>query len=300
MTTLIAQELGSEELQRFHADFRRALLMHRKESLNLFFRLQFPIAESPPYEDDWSVEHLGIVRWLGEPPSESIREHAIYIELIARQESLVRLARKVVDGIEKGVPQTGPYANLLHAMHEFDRVADRLNAGITASLTDVDELTGLLNRAAMERDLDREQAQVGRTGRRFTIAMIDADHFKKVNDQYGHGFGDVVLETLAERFVESIRPRDQVYRYGGEEFLVLLPDTPLDQARPVLERLRQRACGREISDGEIAVTQPVSIGAAESDGNEPIPTVIERADAAMYRAKQAGRNRVELDDTRII
>jgi hypothetical protein len=176
MTTLIAQELESEELHRFHADFRRALLMHRKESLNLFFRLQFPMAESPFYEGDWSVEHLGIVRWLAEPPSESIREHAIYRELIARQESLIRLARKVVDGIEKGVPQAGSYANLLHAMHEFDRVADRLSAGIT---------------------------------------------------------------------------------------------------------------------------QSVSIGAVEAAGNEPIPAVIKRADAALYRAKQSGRNRVEMDDPRI-
>jgi len=257
------------------------------------------MAESPLYEGDWSVEHLGIVRWLAEPPSESIREHAIYCELIARQESLIRLARKVVDGIEKGVPQAGPYANLLHAMHEFDRVADRLSAGITTSLTDVDELTGLLNRAAMERDLDLEQAHAGRTGRRFTIAMIDADHFKKVNDEYSHGFGDVGLEALAERCVESLRPRDRVYRHGGEEFLVLLPDTPLDRARPVLERLRQRACGRDISDGETEITQSVSIGAAEATGNEPIPTVIERADAALYRAKQSGRNRVDLNDPRI-
>jgi diguanylate cyclase (GGDEF)-like protein len=299
MTTLIAQELESEALHRFHADFRRALLMHRKESLNLFFRLQFPMAESPLYEGDWSVEHLGIVRWLAEPPSESIREHAIYRELIARQESLIRLAQKAVDGIEKGVPQAGSYANLLHAMHEFDRAADRLSAGITTSLTDVDELTGLLNRAAMERDLARDQEHARLTGRRFTIAMIDADHFKKVNDEHGHGFGDVVLEALAERFIESLRPSDRVYRYGGEEFLVLLPDTPLDQARSVLERIRRRACGREISDGEIAVTQPVSIGAAEATGNEPIPAVIERADAALYRAKQSGRNRVELDDPRI-
>ncbi len=106
-------------------------------------------------------------------------------------------------------------------MHEFNRVADRLSAGNTTSMTDVGELTGLLNRAAMERDLEREQAHALRTGRRFTIAMVDTDHFKKVNDDYGHSFGDVVLEILAERFVESIRLRDRVYRYGEEEFLVL-------------------------------------------------------------------------------
>ena len=76
---------------------------------------------------------------------------------------------------------------------------------ITSSMTDVDALTGLLNRAVMERDLEREQASALRAGRCFTIAMIDADHSKKVNVEYGHGFGDVVLETLAGRFVESIR-----------------------------------------------------------------------------------------------
>jgi diguanylate cyclase (GGDEF)-like protein len=90
-----------------------------------------------------------------------------------------------------------------------------------------------------------------------------------------------------------------VYRFGAEEFVVLLPDTLSDMARPVLERLRQRASGRKISDGENEITQSVSIGAAEADGNEPLPAVIERTDAAMYRAKHAGRNRVEMGDPRM-
>lgn len=297
MRTLIAEKMESEELHRFHADFRRALLMCRKAALNLFFRLQFPMVENPLYEGACSVEALNFRRWLSDPPSEPIREHPVYRELIARQE---RLIRQVLDEVATGSPKVDQYANLLHAMHEFDRVADRLSAGITTSMTDVDELTGLLNRAAMERDLEREQAHALRTGQCFTIAMVDADHFKKVNDDYGHSFGDVVLEILAERrFVESIRPRDRVYRYGGEEFLVPLPDTSLDQAMSLLERFRQRACGHEISDGETAIIQTVSIGAAESAGNKPIPTVIERADAALYRAKQSGRNRIEMGDTPI-
>jgi diguanylate cyclase (GGDEF)-like protein len=180
-------------------------------------------------------------------------------------------------------------------MHDFDRIADRLDSGIITSLTDIDELTGLLNRTAMLRDLDREQAQARRTGRPFTVAMVDADHFKKVNDDHGHVFGDVCLETLAERFVESIRPRDQVYRYGGEEFLVLLPDTPLARAKPVLERLRKRACEHAISDGETTINLSVSVGAAEAASDEEASTAIDRADAALYRAKEAGRNRLELD-----
>jgi diguanylate cyclase len=163
----------------------------------------------------------------------------------------------------------------------------------------LNRLTGLLNRGDRERDLAREQKHAGRAGRRFTIAMIEADHFKKVNDKHGHDFGDVVLETLVKRFAENLRPRDRVYRFGGEEFMVLLSDTPLDQARSVQERLCQPASGRDISDGEIEITQSVSIGAAEADGNEPLPAVMERTDAAMYRAKQAGRNRVEMGDPRM-
>ncbi len=180
-------------------------------------------------------------------------------------------------------------------MHEFDRLVDRLLSGVITTLTDVDGLTGLLNRTAMERDLEKELAHFQRSGRPFTVAMIDADLFKRVNDEFGHGFGDVVLETLADRFVESLRPRDRVYRYGGEEFLVLLPETPLESALPVLERLRRRASERTISDGSQAVRQSVSIGAAEIGREESVEVVVARSDQALYRAKQAGRDRVELD-----
>lgn len=296
MKTLIAEELESEELYRFHDDFRRALLMHRKACLNLFFRLQFPLEDRSLYEGVSGLKDLDFVRWLADPPAEIIIRHPVYRELITRQERLVRLAQELLNSLGNGAPRPGPYANLLHAMHEFDRGADRLDAGITTSLTDLDELTGLLNRKALERDLEREHAHASRTGQPFTIALVDADHFKKVNDDYGHGFGDVVLESLAELLVESLRPRDRVYRYGGEEFLVLLPDTPIATTGPVLERIRRRACAREISDGEVAVIQTVSIGAAEASGNKPLQDAIERADAALYRAKQSGRNRVELDD----
>jgi diguanylate cyclase (GGDEF)-like protein len=226
---------------------------------------------------------------------EEVSGHRVYRDLVAKQERLLLLAQGILESTAHNAMAPEQLARLLRALHDFDRIADRLDSGITTSLTDIDELTGLLNRTAMLRDLDRERAQARRTGRPFTVAMVDADHFKKVNDEHGHGFGDVCLETLAERFVESIRPRDQVYRYGGEEFLVLLPDTPLAKAKPVLERLRRRACERAISDGKTTITLSVSVGAAEAAGDEEPGAAIDRADAAMYRAKEAGRNRLELD-----
>jgi diguanylate cyclase len=295
MNESIAEKLESNNLQRFRDDFRRALLMHRKSRFNLFFRLQFPLTETFPFDGLMAFEQSDFRHWLTQPLWDEISEHGVYRDLIAKQEELIQLAHEIFERPAQNGLQPEQFARLLRTMHEFDRIADRLDSGITTSLTDIDELTGLLNRTAMQRDLDREQAQTRRTGRPFTIAMVDADHFKRVNDKYGHSFGDVVLETLAERFVESLRPRDQVYRYGGEEFLVLLPDTPLAMARPVLERLRLRACGREISDGKTVVNLSVSVGATEISSDEQFSVAIERADAAMYRAKKAGRNRLELD-----
>lgn len=295
MSEPIAEQLENDDLQRFRNDFRRAVLMHRKGRLTLFYHLHFPLADPLFGEGKEIVEQLDFRQWLTEPLVEEISRHRVYRDLVAKQEKVLRLVQKILASVAHAPLSPEPLARLLRAMHEFDRIADRLDSGITISLTDIDELTGLLNRAAMQRDLDRARAQARRTGRSFTVAMVDVDHFKKVNDEYGHVFGDVCLEILAERFVESIRPRDQVYRYGGEEFLVLLPDTPLTTAQPVLDRLRRRAYERPVSDGKISIDLFVSVGAAETAGGEEPETVIDRADAALYRAKKAGRNRLELD-----
>ena len=290
-----AKPLEDDDLHRFHGDFRRALLMHRRSRLNLHFRLHFPTQDDAPFGDVDPAAGLDLRPWFTEAPSEAVSSHPVFRELVGAQDELISQAREALQAAALRQLQVEQLSRLLRTMHEFDRVADRLDATITTSLTDIDELTGLLNRSAMERDLERELTHARRTGARFTVAMVDADHFKAVNDSHGHGFGDHVLETLAERFVQSLRPRDRVYRYGGEEFLVMLPNTPLAKARAVLERLRQRAVAREIRQGEMAVTQSVSVGAAETADDETPAATVARADEALYRAKAAGRNRVVLD-----
>ena len=294
MSTPIAEDLASDALQHFHADLRLALLMQHKARLYLLFRLQFPTSDIEPFHDSDDVEELDFRSFLSLDPPERIASHGAYHKLLRAQDRLSKRAHEARASVDEDRLSAEQVAQLLREMHNFDRVADRLASGITASLTDVDELTGLLNRVAMERDLKRELAQAQRTGHRFTIAIIDADHFKRVNDTYGHAFGDLVLESLAERFIASLRPRDAVYRYGGEEFLVLLPETRLDAAAPVIERLRVQACSREMGDAEHQLTQTISIGAAEVSAEDPLGGAIERADSALYRAKQAGRNRIEL------
>lgn len=267
--------------------------MHRKGRLNLIFRLSFPGRQTPFEFGGDIAEQLDLREWFGRRPAGEIGSHGVYRDMITKLERLDDLAREALAAAASGGLSPEGLSRLLWAMHEFDHAADRLDAGITKSLTDLDELTGLLNRASLERDLAREMAQTRRSGRTLTVAMVDADYFKKVNDEFGHAFGDVVLKTLAQRFIDSLRPRDQVYRYGGEEFLVVLPETPLDKALPVLERLRRKACETPISEGGVSISQSISAGVAQTAGDEAPAAVVERADQALYRAKEAGRNRIE-------
>ncbi len=121
-----------------------------------------------------------------------------------------------------------------------------------------------------------------------SILIIDIDHFKKVNDIYGHNSGDYILQFIAENIKESLRKKDVVVRWGGEEFVVIMPDCNLKQAYVIAERLRKRI--ETVENGVCAVT--ISIGLARYSGGDCIET-IKRADKALYRAKQEGRNKVE-------
>lgn len=296
MTTMIGTSTDSETLGRFLYDFRRALLRHRKSRMAFLFAIRFPDADQGDFEGESEPDKLDFQNWLDSAPPAEISGNSLYRQLQTVQANFIRLADDAVATSRNGMLSPEQYAEMLRLMLRLDVLADRLASGITTAMTDLDALTGLLNRAAMERDLAQVQGGTRGVGQTFTIAMVDADHFKQVNDTHGHAFGDIVLQTLTERFIESLRPRDQVYRYGGEEFLLLFPDTDLIRAWPVLERLRQRASAEPIGDDEVSITITVSIGATiVVVGEEDIKTAIDRADAVLYRAKQAGRNRVLSD-----
>ena len=131
--------------------------------------------------------------------------------------------------------------------------------------------------------------------RPLSIALVDVDHFKAVNDQYGHGIGDMVLAEVARRLRGAIRGGDLLVRYGGEEFLAVLPKADAGRAWEVGERMRQRVCERafDVGDG-LALLLRISVGIAQWRIGENMPVLIERADDALYGAKQRGRNRVEV------
>lgn len=157
-----------------------------------------------------------------------------------------------------------------------------------------DELTGLANRRAFLEQLSAGVAQSSRKGLPFAIALFDIDHFKSINDRFGHAVGDDVLREVARRFKAAVRLVDCWGRIGGEEFALLLPCTEAEDALAACERVREAIADRpvEVSGGApIAVT--VSSGVAVNEPSDEVSTILARADEALYRAKGSGRNRVE-------
>ncbi|MFZ5663369.1 MAG: diguanylate cyclase [Pseudomonadota bacterium] len=156
-----------------------------------------------------------------------------------------------------------------------------------------DALTGLPNRRAAEARLAVERARAHRGGAPLSLLMLDIDHFKRVNDRWGHADGDRVLAAVARLLAREVRECDLAARFGGEEFLVVLPDSGPREALDVAERIRAliERTRVDVPNGRIGIT--VSIGAATLRSNEDEATLLARADAALYRAKAAGRNRTE-------
>ena len=177
-----------------------------------------------------------------------------------------------------------------------DRLRDNVQTSIEAAVTD--GLTGLYNRRYMETHLGTLVEQAAQRGKPLTTLVLDIDYFKSVNDTHGHDAGDDVLREFALRIRKSIRNIDLACRLGGEEFVIVMPDTDMTVAATVAERLRRRIAGEPfpIQQGTKLLNVTLSIGiAALTNPDDTAATILKRADLALYRAKRDGRNRVVAD-----
>jgi diguanylate cyclase (GGDEF)-like protein len=156
-----------------------------------------------------------------------------------------------------------------------------------------DKLTGLLNRQASAIVVDKVMAEYRREPRPVSVLLADVDHFKEINDRHGHLAGDAALRSVAETLHGGLRGSDIAVRWGGEEFLLMLRGCDLSEAEWIAEKLR--AAVEQAPLGERGLRTTISIGVAEYDGKETADHWFNRADAALYRAKNAGRNRVVAD-----
>lgn len=161
-------------------------------------------------------------------------------------------------------------------------------------LATTDSLTGVFNRRRFLETATEEAYRVRRYGRQLSLAIMDVDFFKQVNDRYGHPAGDAALVMLARVSRETLRESDVFARFGGDEFVVLMPESDAVVAGEVAERLRVRVAAEEIEVGQDRFNVSLSIGVATMGSeNDGVEDLLKRADAALYRAKMAGRDRVE-------
>jgi len=211
--------------------------------------------------------------------------------------TLIREVEKLMSGHHDLADQLDSTHHYLQ-LYESDsrQLTDELTRVRLLSLTD--ELTGLPNRRAFMRRLEDEVARVQRYGFPLSFVLIDLDHFKSVNDEYGHGAGDEVLRVYSKNILSIFRHHDMVARYGGEEFAVLLPNTDSDGTIRALNKVKRRAGEtRWQANGSVAEVPTFSAGVSLYKPGESANAFIERADKALYRAKRLGRNRIELDLT---
>ncbi len=250
---------------------------------------------------------LALLDWLmpgmeGPEICRRVREAALepyaYLVLVTSK----RAREDLVAGLDAGVDDylTKPFdaAELEGRIRAGRRVAQMSEELVAAreSLRDLalhDVLTGILNRRAVSEHLERELSRARRESGLLAVAMVDIDHFKRVNDEHGHQVGDQVLVEAARRLVESRRETDAVGRIGGEEFLVILPDAETEAALSVAERIRETMAATPVPTPAGPLPLTISIGvAATTGGLETADVLVSQADRALYRAKEEGRNRV--------
>jgi len=199
----------------------------------------------------------------------------------------------------------GDYSQRVDFMGEFsrsfNRMVETLDGNRTALLrrnreleiaSTTDALTGLLNRRGARQAIKREVARGARSGKPFGLVLVDIDHFKKVNDTFGHDAGDAVLVEVARAIQSKLRPQDHCARWGGEEFLAVITETDLCGMVLVAERIRLGVQAVEITHGDHTIGVTVSIGVSLYEDGESISACLKRADHCLYLAKRSGRNQV--------
>ncbi len=224
-----------------------------------------------------------------------------YQELVRRIERIARVSDAYQSiALKREATLSERLDKQLRQLEKVARISDRyqqmmrdLNIALKEASTH-DALTGLANRRLLVERLKEETERCRRYARTFSIVMVDVDHFKDVNDHYGHELGDRALSEIARTMDAELREQDLCGRWGGEEFLVLLPETALSEAQAVVERIRLSVRELVVRADTEQLHITVSIGVAQHHSGENYSNTVNRADKALFEAKRSGRDRVVL------
>jgi len=287
--------LHPSDLQRLHEELKGAIrahaAWHRRVSRTLVCRLP------PPVEDVGADGHLhcafGV--WFRAQGEGVLRGRAAYATIDAAHARVHVLAAGLLEELaDRGVVSPASFDVFVEAAGLLRQEIDALRHEVAVALRSRDPLTGVYGRGEILPALREARELVRRQVQPACIAFLDLDHFKDVNDAHGHALGDEVLAAAARCVTGHLRPYDKVFRYGGDEFLLLLPGTQLDDARHSAERIRAGLAAADLAgtpSGE-CVRLTSSFGLAALEPERPVEESIARADQALLHAKATGRNRV--------
>ena len=235
-------------------------------------------------------------RWYAGQVNDKLSNHPGFAAVGKNSERMHDRARDLACMVRDGADiKPANYQAYVKSVDHFRSSLRKMLSEAWDVLRYTDPLTGVMTRTAMQIRIEEEQERVRRSGQPCSIGMMDLDHFKSVNDTHGHQAGDKVLETVANYVKGNLRRYDQVFRYGGEEFVILLPNTTTANAKKILDRLRRSIKRRAVKIGKNKTLHvSASFGVAELLPDNPIKEFLELADQALYTAKKAGRNRVRV------
>jgi diguanylate cyclase (GGDEF)-like protein len=255
------------------------------------------ICRLPPDQRDMSSEAHRLCRfgqWYYTAGQAALERHPGFEEVGIEHERMHQYAARLLRATVEGVPiSIHDYERFVTTLKRLRLEFETLQHEFAEALYNLDPLTGTPNRVGMLTKLREERELVSRGVHGCAVAMMDLDLFKTVNDQHGHGAGDRVLIDFAHYVMAHLRPYDKVFRYGGEEFLICLPDADADAGYEIIDRLRQELATLPFGgsdEKQFYVT--VSFGISALDPTVPVEQSIDRADRALYVAKARGRNRV--------
>ena len=239
-----------------------------------------------------SYRRCGFGQWYYSQSSPILSDHSVFILIGQIHRDLHNKAFVLADKIKHyGTISIKDYDLFIAKEQDFSKKIFDLRDELREILFEIDSLTDIFNRQAFFRILSYEYERASRTGQPCCICMVDLDHFKTINDTYGHLVGDRVLRAVANYLIGKLRPYDSICRYGGEEFLICLPNTKLDKAKKIVNRLRIGLFSLPIDlDNDKQVNIKASFGITKIATNIAIDDNITRADDALYVAKDSGRN----------
>lgn len=284
--------LNPDEIQEFAAHVEHARLDHIHR-LNLFNeQLIFNTTNQISFHDS-SVCSFG--QWYASFQNEELKNNVIsHIGIL--HEKLHKQASLLLNKKGHNDPLTAhEYQIFIDFQEQFVSALESLYNSVVSTKYGIDYLTKLPNRKLSQLILEKDYAMFERNKEEYCIAIVDIDHFKKVNDTYGHLAGDQVLQLIARIFSAGLRKYDSVCRYGGEEFIFILPKTDIVEAEKTMNRIRTEIQNHSIHlNDEENINVTCSFGLSKFTNGESLETTIDKADKALYLAKENGRNQVKL------